>query len=133
VRCRVEATFPGFTRLVSRLKAKGYPHVESDLAEAFKAIEGNRLAKNGRAVPHFKELIWKYRQNSKDIRRGASYGWRIIAYYDAERNTVYPILLYPKTQQDDVAGGSITEATQQLKEYLAHERSAGAGDPQVGG
>ena len=63
-------------------------------------------------------FLYKYRQNSSDIRRGASYGWRIIAFYERSRSILYPIVVYPKTKWEDVNISLVEQAVRELRSIL---------------
>ena len=46
--------------------------------------------------------------NSRDIRRGKRFGFRLI--YDLEARTVYPLLIYAKTHMSDSSDQEILRA-----------------------
>jgi hypothetical protein len=112
---------PQFKALRDRWKRE-YPHVDSDLKKAFDAIEKDfRSAKNAWRVKAGTSFeVYKYRQNSEDIKRGSAYGWRIVALYDKRRNTLYPILVYPKTVMDDASDASIENAIREIRQILGY-------------
>jgi hypothetical protein len=108
-----------FSKLVSHWQ-NDYPHVAEDLRGAFVKIEQDyRGAAHARATPGFQQKVWKYRQNSSDIRRGARYGLRLIAYYHEPTNTLYPIIVYPKPEWADVSRKDTQEAVKELLTLLS--------------
>jgi hypothetical protein len=119
--CKIDCRSPEYNKLRETWK-KSYPHIDEDLEDAFKAIRKNVDAKNCRIVPRHGTgvVLRKYRQNSIDIARGASYGWRLHAIHDEESNTLYPILVYPKTVWEDASTERILAA---IEELLATLRS----------
>jgi hypothetical protein len=120
---------PTFQKIVARLKAKNYRHVEADLEDAFKSIASDyEHANHADAIPGHNRTVWKYRAASKDIGKGSRYGFRIIAHYVPESNTLYPIFLYPKKEQENIAKGPITEATLELRLLLEEEKRKEAAD-----
>ncbi len=62
--------------------------------------------------------VYKYRQNSKDVRRGARYGWRIVGLYVKATATMYPVLVWPKTEWEDVDAATISEAVIEMTKIL---------------
>lgn len=117
--CRIDVDASRkFQSLVKQLtkKYRGLPH---DLQEAFSAIERDYTrAAQANAIPGFGRTVWKYRWKSSDLQRGQSGGVRIIAFYDEQRNTLYPLLIYVKPQQEDVSEEAIARAITELKEAL---------------
>jgi hypothetical protein len=111
---------PDFRKFVKHWQ-RSHPHIEGDISEAFSEIEKNILANRGRRVYGGSRFdLYKYRQNSKDIRRGSSYGWRIYALFDRQSKTMYPIIVYPKTTWEDADGKTILESVNNLKLILGH-------------
>jgi hypothetical protein len=101
-------------------KKKGFPRIEEDLSDAFKAITQDfRNAKNCRSKPGFNDTLFKYRQNSSDIRRGANYGFRIYAYYSKDVNTLYPIIVYPKTAMQEYDPKALKETVKEIIQILS--------------
>lgn len=129
--CKVDCRSPQFNQLCKHWKS-AYPHIERDLEEAFKAIRENVEAKNCRVVPRHGTgvTVHKYRQNSSDIGRGASYGWRIQAIYDRQSGVLYPILVYPKTAWQDASDETIVAAINELLAVLTPKHSAAIGPPE---
>ncbi|MBI3696387.1 MAG: hypothetical protein HY238_16310 [Acidobacteria bacterium] len=110
-------------------RSGAYPHIDKDLEAAFKAISGNREANQCRRVPRCgNPSVFKYRQKSTDIGRGASYGWRIIAYYHQPANVLYPILVYPKTEWSDVSTDLVKKALAEIIGALEKAKTTGESD-----
>ena len=109
---------PHFSRLVSHYR-KTYPNIDKDLTEAFTAISQDYLhAKHANAIRGYNSTVFKYRQRCSDERRGAKGGWRIIAYYHAHRNVLYPLILYTKSDQEDVDPRELAEAVEEIIRIL---------------
>lgn len=124
--CRIDADASRkFQHLVKQLTKK-YPRLLHDLQDAFSAIERDYMrAAHASAIPGFGRTVWKYRWKSSDLQRGESGGIRIIALYDEQRNTLYPLFVYFKVQQEDVSTEAIMKAITELKEALeAADRNA---------
>ena len=117
--CKIDRdSSPDFKKLIDSYR-QGYPHIESDLSDAFSEIEKNILANRGRRVFGGQQFdIYKYRQNSKDIKRGARYGWRIYCLLDRLSGIMYPIITYPKTIFDDADTKTIKDAVANIKLLL---------------
>lgn len=112
---------PQFTLLCEKWERSGYTHIYEDLRQAFEAITQNVLAKKARRVQAGSNLVvYKYRQNSSDIRRGEKYGWRIYALYDVMTATMYPIIVYPKPAWDDADTGTILAAIREIRMILGY-------------
>ncbi|HLY60273.1 MAG TPA: hypothetical protein VKV95_05860 [Terriglobia bacterium] len=110
---------PQFRLQVSHWKKKDFPHIEEDLAEAFESIQENyRGANHARSKPGFNDTVWKYRQNSSDLKRGASYGFRIYAYYDKDSNKLYPIVVYPKKMMEEFDIDKLKEAVKEIQRVI---------------
>jgi mRNA-degrading endonuclease RelE of RelBE toxin-antitoxin system len=105
---------PTFRVLVDHWKKK-FPKIEKDLDEAFECIRKDyRNAKQARSKPGFNDTVFKYRQKSSDMNRGASYGFRIYAYYDKASNTLYPIVVYPKKAMQEFDPDKLIKAVDEI-------------------
>jgi len=103
---------------------KDFPRIEKDLEEAFKSIRQDyRKAKNARSKPGFNDTLFKYRQKSTDLKRGASYGFRIYAYYDISSNILYPIVVYPKTAMQEFDLDKLREAVSEVCDVVSQLNS----------
>jgi len=121
-KCRIDLdSSPTFRKLLRKLR-RSYPQITDDLREIFEKIEEDyRRAAGAAAIPGFGEEVWKYRCKSSDLKRGAQRGFRIVAYYDSERNVLHPILVYTKPQQEDVSPEEIEGAISGLRQALEQE------------
>src|ERR1700675_45269 len=104
--CNVKSDIPHFSAAVSYWKKDGYPQIEADMSDGFteisKQVEANDRRVCGRFSKHIGAFkLHKYRQADANHKRGASGGWRILAIYDAEKATLYPISVWPKKFQED--------------------------------
>jgi hypothetical protein len=101
--------------------ARSYPHINDDLKDAFSEIEKNILANRARRTLGGTRLdLYKYRQNSKDLKRGARYGWRIYCLHDKQTGIMYPIIVYPKTAWEDADNKTVKDAISTIKSILGH-------------
>jgi len=73
-------------------------------------------------IPGFNRRIWKYRCPSSDL-GGSSGAFRIIACYEPEARTVYPILIYSKREQSAVSNEEVNEAMGELRRNIEAEDS----------
>ena len=119
--CTIDSSAsPEFQQLVKSWQ-RTHPQIDNDLQDAFSAISQNILAKKGRRVQAGPNLeVYKYRQNSHDIKRGSSYGWRIYALYDKSTGTMYPILIYPKTVWEDADNTTVHDAIRSIRIRLGY-------------
>ena len=103
-----------FKRSIKRL-AKRYPRAKDDLRTALKALTD---------VPTLGVLIpggsgtRKLRVRSTDLARGKSGGFRLIYTVDYEAERLYPLLVYAKTQQADIARRELQRLLHDLKAEL---------------
>lgn len=105
---------PTFQSLLASLK-KRFPRIEEDLAVIWVDIAKDyRNARQAESVPRFKDSVFKYRAKCSDMSRGSRGGYRIIAYYHREKNTLYPILIYHKSDQEDVDPKTVATAVEEL-------------------
>jgi hypothetical protein len=105
----------GFSPTTIAISA-GFPQTSKKVFE--RISEDHERAANATAIPGFGRKIWKYRCKSADLERGSQGGFRIIAYHDDATGTLYPILLYSKTDRGDVTGQEITDAVEASKNSL---------------
>ncbi|MCI0484964.1 MAG: hypothetical protein L0Y78_10325 [candidate division NC10 bacterium] len=118
--CRIDIdASPTFQKLLRKLQ-RTCRKINEDLTEAFESIEKDYTkAAQANAIPKYANTVWKYRCKSSDLRRGAQGGFRIIAYYHQSNGTLYPILIYLKTEKEDVSAEEIQKAIQALKDILS--------------
>lgn len=120
--CTVNRTAsPQFQELCAQWR-RLYPNIDKDLDEAFGNIAQNILANKGWriATGNPDVEVYKYRQNSSDIRRGQSYGWRIDALFYRPSGVMYPIIVYPKTHWADADVGVVKQGIREILERLGH-------------
>jgi hypothetical protein len=95
--------------------------MEKDLKEAYSAIQQDILAKNGTRFKSGSSFeIYKYRQSSRDLKRGASYGWRIYSFYEKATERMVPFLIFPKTEMEDAKDATIMASLRETKVYLGY-------------
>ena len=114
--CRVDLhRSPTYKYLLERHKAR-FPRIENDLGDSFwvDIARDYRNARQAESVPGFKNTIFKYRAKCSDMRRGARGGYRVIAYYHLPENTLFPLLLYHKSDQDDTSAEIVQQAIDEL-------------------
>jgi mRNA-degrading endonuclease RelE of RelBE toxin-antitoxin system len=85
---------------------KRYPHAPENVTPALEALKQRPEA--GSAIPGWRRMVWKLRINSTGIRRGKRFGFRLIYYL--EGRTLYPLLIYAKTNKSDVSDQEIMRA-----------------------
>lgn len=103
-----------FTSLLSSLR-KRFPRIDEDLADIWPNIARDyRNACRAESIPKFNDTVFKYRAKCSDMNRGSRGGYRVIGYYHGPENTLYPILIYHKADQEDVDEKSVANAVQEL-------------------
>jgi hypothetical protein len=119
--CTIDAdASPQFQKLRDHWR-RSYPHIDTDLEAAFKSIRQNIQACGAWRIQAGAVIeAYKYRQNSKDIKRGASYGWRIIALFHKPTAVMYPILVYPKTAWENAGDAAISAAVKEMQRILGY-------------
>ena len=75
-------------------------------------------ARHADSIPRFRNTVFKYRVKCSDMQRGSRGSYRIIGYYHQPDNTLYPILIYHKSDQDDVEAKVVAAAIQELLDCL---------------
>lgn len=109
---------PTFKSLLNSFK-KRFPRVEKDIEEIWPDIaQDYRHARQAESMPRFNDTVFKYRAKCSDMQRGSKGSFRIIGYYHQPNNTLYPILMYHKSDQHDVDRRGISEAIKELLESL---------------
>lgn len=74
----------------------------------------HRGARRAESLIGFNNTVFKYRAKCSDMKRGSRGSYRIIGYYHEETNTLYPILIYHKSDQDDVDARNVSFAIKEL-------------------
>jgi hypothetical protein len=102
---------------------KLFPHIEEDLAATLSDVRLDyRTARHGKAMLHFNGTVFKYRMPCTDQGRGTRGGFRIIAYYDQKTNTLYPISMYPKSEQENIEDDEVERCVRELLEALNNSK-----------
>lgn len=101
---------PRFIKQLKQLK-KQYPRVEQDVEPLKRELEvgatpGDRLQGHGDL------FVYKVRLPNRDAGRGKSGGYRVI-YYVKTADSVYLLLIYSKSAQDDVPDALIVQAIEE--------------------
>jgi mRNA-degrading endonuclease RelE of RelBE toxin-antitoxin system len=89
---------PSFLASLREL-TKRYPRAPATVNPALESLKQHPEA--GSAILGWHRTVWKLRINSRDIRRGKRFGFRLIYYL--EGTTIYPLLIYAKTNKSDVS------------------------------
>ena len=109
---------PTYRTLLSRLK-KEFPHVEDDVNKILPEIAQDfRHARHADSIPRFNDTLFKYRVPSSDQRRGTRGGFRLCAYYDKQNNTLYPVLIWPKSEDEDLDYEIKAKAVKELLQII---------------
>jgi hypothetical protein len=120
--CEIDAeACPLFLANVKRLRSKKFRNIDKDLAAVFARIESDyQTAANAAAIPGWDNTVWKHRCGSRDIQAGSRGGFRIISVVDVttQPHTLYPVLIYAKTEKADVSAVEIAEAVKALNQEL---------------
>ncbi len=115
-RLEIREDAPSFQRQLKRL-AKKFPKLREDLKVATDEIRENDPAKRGDPIPGFARSIWKKRFASSDLGRGKSGSFRLVYHWKEGLSVATPLLMYPKTERDNVTAKEIQDA---LKEIHLH-------------
>ena len=99
-RFRIQASYLRiFKRQLKKLEKK-YRSVETDLSDALEKIDRHYSRYcHARSVLGMKNKVWEYRFRSTDQAKGSSGGFRLSCFLDDESSTLYPILIYAKSQR----------------------------------
>lgn len=117
--CIIRAdTSPTYATLLQRLK-KQFPHIEDDVAGVLSDIAKDfRRARHANSIPRFNDTLFKYRVPSQDQSRGSSGGFRLCGYYDKDTNTLHLLLIWPKSQAEDLDYETKNKAVKELEQVL---------------
>jgi len=120
--CEIDVdTCPRFLPLVNRLRKKKFHKIQKDLQAVFEEIEKDyTTAAGASAIPGWEGKVWKHRCGSSDTQCGRRGGFRIISMVDTtvELHKLYPLLIYAKTDKDDVTAVEVSEAVKALQQEL---------------
>ncbi|QSZ42376.1 hypothetical protein GJV85_09750 [Sulfurimonas aquatica] len=94
---------PEFIKQVKKL-AKSYKKIPDDL-ESLKT----QLVQNPRAGTDLGNNCFKIRLKNSSIPVGKSGGFRVVTYYIDRDNTIRLLLIYTKTQKDNITDKELSE------------------------
>lgn len=121
-RCEIDVdACPKFLPLVNRLRKKKFPKIQQDLNAVFEEIEKDyTTAAGAAAIPGWEGKVWKHRCGSSDTKTGRRGGFRIISQVDTsfEPHRLYAMLIYAKTEKDDVTVIEVADAVKALQQEL---------------
>lgn len=124
--CKIDdEACPQFKILRDHWNKRGHPSVVSDLEDAFKELRKDVQACHRKvaertsaivkeAVPDANWFLHKYRYRDRAAREGARGGWRFYAIFDADRNVLYPIIVYPHKEWSDANDDLIKQTVNEL-------------------
>jgi mRNA-degrading endonuclease RelE of RelBE toxin-antitoxin system len=102
-----------FKRSVKNLKRR-YPHVQADVQLGVEQLV--QTPQLGVLIPG-SNGIRKVRLQNRDARRGKSGGYRLLYYVEDEPNqTLYLLLIYSKSDRDDVTQRELRDLLSELWE-----------------
>jgi mRNA-degrading endonuclease RelE of RelBE toxin-antitoxin system len=105
---------PTFQSALGSLR-KRFPRIDDDLKEIWPDIARDfRHARQAESLVGFKNTAYKYRAKCSDMKRGSRGSYRVIAYYHEPKNTLYPVFIYHKSDQDDVDKRTVSAVVQEL-------------------
>jgi hypothetical protein len=117
-------TSPTYQRSIDRLK-KQFPHIEEDIDSILVDIaQDYRHARNADSVMRFNNKLFKYRAPCRDQARGSRGGFRVCGFYDEPTNTLHLILVWPKSEADDLDYESKNKAVQELLQVISTKAKA---------
>lgn len=112
-------TSPTYQRSLDRLK-KQFPHIEEDIEGILVDIaQDHRNARNAESIMRFGGKLFKYRAPCSDQARGSRGGFRVCGYYDEPTNTLHLILVWPKSEAEDLDYESKNKAVQELLQIIS--------------
>jgi mRNA-degrading endonuclease RelE of RelBE toxin-antitoxin system len=104
-----------FKRIVKDLKKK-YPSVTEDLKPALRLVASNPNI--GKGLQGFGDIM-KLRVKNSDIGKGKSGGYRLIYLVDQDGQKVIPLLIYSKSQKQDVTSKELKALLAKLDQELS--------------
>lgn len=108
---------PEFFKKVLKDLKKKYPHVGDDLKVALRVVSDNpELGKSLRGFADVKKL----RVQNSDSARGKRGGYRLIYLVDRTQVRVIPLVLYAKSQKQDLAVKELQRLIERLDQELRH-------------
>jgi mRNA-degrading endonuclease RelE of RelBE toxin-antitoxin system len=111
-------TTPNFDHEIKKLK-KRYPKIVDDYEEFLDEIEIN--GDSGEDIPGVIKdgnKVFKKRMKNTSANKGLSGGFRIIEYLVTDKNTVYLLDIYSKSDQENISKKKITRLIRENKHYM---------------
>ena len=105
-----------FKRIVKDLKKK-YPSVTEDLKPVLRLVASNPGL--GKALQGFGDIM-KLRVKNSDIGKGKSGGYRLIYLVDQDGPKGIPLLIYSKSQKEDVTSKELKALLSKLDQEIAN-------------
>ena len=93
----------GFKKEVKKL-AKKYKNIKDDIRDVIA-----ELKENPRAGTLLQKNCYKIRVSNSSIPTGKSGGFRVIYYFLDEKNNLYLMNIYSKTQKDTISDNELIE------------------------
>lgn len=103
-----------FLESIKHLKKK-YPHANEDAKIALQVLIENPLL--GVMIPGG-DGARKLRVRNSDLKRGKSGGYRLVYFVDGSKETLFPLLLYSKTERADISRKELEELIKYLKKQV---------------
>lgn len=113
---KVVAT-PRFAKLAKKLRKK-YPNVWKDVQPLREQLESGETP--GDRVQNVSDVVYKVRLRNRDVQRGKSGGYRVM-YYLKAADRIYLILIYSKSEIDDVPVDLITQTIREVEDEALEE------------
>jgi mRNA-degrading endonuclease RelE of RelBE toxin-antitoxin system len=90
-----------FKRNLKKL-AKKYPQIKQDLSNLLEQLE-NGIFKGEKLQEFSDSLLYKVRIGSTDQNKGKQGGFRVIYYIIDQKNNIYLMTIYVKSQQSNLS------------------------------
>lgn len=98
--------------------SKDYPHVEDDIGKLLETLLDDPT-QQAKALPRYKQKLWKVRVASTDMQRGKRGGFRVIFGYDVSKpDTVYLLRAYVKPKREDLPHTELQRLYNRFVEHL---------------
>lgn len=94
-----------------KLLLKRFPHIKEDVAQAIREIVQTPAL--GVVIPG-SEGVRKLRVQSSDLQHGKSGGFRLLYVVIPEQQLLCPLLIYAKSDREDVAAGELRQLLREL-------------------
>jgi len=93
--------------------SKKYRHIKQDFLSSIAKLEQEKIP-NPKKYPGFCGYILKVRISSRDMKRGKRGSLRLIYYKDPQRKEIYPLILYPKSDKENIIRKKIVKRIEKL-------------------